>query len=73
MKLYFIWAKGAWHTKNFILHPATCMPKLVSLGAIVTEIFAKNLYFFRGMSGFTLIVGEWGVASKKKKILVLTD
>ena len=49
------------------------MPKLVSLGAIVTEIFAKNLYFFRGVSGFSLIVGEWGVASKKGNKLVLTD
>ena len=71
-----MWAKGAWHPINFdgiifILQIATCMPKLVSLGIIVTEIFAKNMYIFRGMSGFSLIVGKWGVLSKKK-ILVLT-
>ena len=52
---------------------ATCVPKLVTLGVIVTEIFAKNKYFLRGMSGFSLIVGEWGVASKKGNKLVLTD
>ena len=43
------------------------------LGVIVTEIFAKNLYFFRGVSGFWLMVDEWGVASKKGNKPVLTD
>ena len=61
-----------WHyiyIANSNLHAKIGVPRYY----INWDFRQKPVFFFRGMSGFSLIVGEWGVASKKGNKLVLTD